>query len=121
MEYLFPFEKLRVWQNSRKLVMEIYSITSAFPKEEKYCLTDQQRRCAISVTSNLAEGTSRSSSKDQAHFTNMAYGSLMELLNQIYLAYDLNYINEEKLFDLKSKIYEISNQLNSLRKSQLNT
>ncbi len=120
MEYQFPFEKLRVWQNSRELVSKIYSITSAFPKEEKYCLTDQLRRCAISIASNLAEGSSRTSSKDKAHFTNLAYGSLMELLNQIYLANDLNYLNEVILLELKNKVYEISNQLNSLRKSQLN-
>lgn len=119
MEYQFPFEKLRVWQNSRKLVAEIYSLTSNFPKEEKYCLTDQLRRCVISIASNLAEGSSRISSKDKAHFTNLAYSSLMELLNQIYLANDLNYLNTEILLDLKNKIYEISNQLNSLRKSQL--
>ena len=120
MEYKFSFEKLIVWQNSRKLVKEIYDITDLFPKEERFCIIDQLRRAAISISSNLAEGSSRTSSKDQAHFTNLAYSSLMEVLNQLYIADDLNYISKEKLADLKIKISEISNQLNALRNSQLN-
>ncbi|MDP2365914.1 MAG: four helix bundle protein [Ignavibacteria bacterium] len=120
MEYQFAFEKLRVWQNSRELVGFIYKITNTFPKEERYCLVDQIRRGVISVASNLAEGSSRISSKDQAHFTNMAYSSLMEVLNQLYLSMDLGYITEDEFSKLKIKITELSNQLNSLRKSQLN-
>ncbi|MFA5805652.1 MAG: four helix bundle protein [Melioribacteraceae bacterium] len=119
MEYQFVFEKLRVWQNSRELVGSIYKITNTFPKQERYCLVDQIRRAVISVASNLAEGSSRISSKDQAHFTNLAYSSLMEVLNQLYIAYDLNYISGEVLAEAKTKIAEISNQLNALRKSQL--
>jgi len=120
MEYQFAFEKLRVWQNSRELVGTIYKITNSFPKEERYCLVDQIRRAIISVASNLAEGSSRISSKDQAHFTTMAYSSLMEVLNQLYIANDLNYISREVFAELKIKISEISNQLNALRKSQIN-
>ncbi|MCL5030978.1 MAG: four helix bundle protein [Bacteroidetes bacterium] len=120
MEYQFGFEKLKVWQSSRELVVSIYKITNTFPKEERYCLVDQIRRAIISVASNLAEGSSRISSKDQAHFTNLAYSSLMEVLNQLYIANDLNYISEEIFAKLKGKISEISNQLNALRKSQLN-
>lgn len=120
MEYQFSFEKLKVWQNSRELVAFIYKITNTFPKEERFGLVDQIRRAIISVASNLAEGSSRISSKDQAHFTNLAYSSLMEVLNQIYIANDLNYISNDLFLQLKKKISEISNQLNSLRKSQLN-
>ncbi len=119
MDYRFPFEKLRVWQLSRQFVKEIYEITKGFPKEEQYCLTNQMRRAAISLTSNLAEGSSRSSSRDQAHFTNMAYGSLMELLNQLYIAFDLKYLNEDILSKTKDITFEISNYLNSLKKSQI--
>lgn len=121
MEYQFAFEKLRVWQNTREMVVIIYKITNTFPKEERYCLVDQIRRAVISVASNLAEGSSRNSSKDQAHFTTLSYSSLMEVLNQLYIACDLNYISKETLTDLKNKISEISNQLNALRKSQLNS
>ncbi|MEW6702910.1 MAG: four helix bundle protein, partial [Bacteroidota bacterium] len=91
MEYQFGFEKLIVWQNSRQLTAIIYKITDAFPREERYCLVDQIRRAMISVVSNLAEGSSRISSKDHAHFTNLAYSILMEVLNQLYIANDLKY------------------------------
>lgn len=120
MEYQFSFEKLKVWQNSRELIGTIYKVTSSFPKEERYCLVDQIRRASISVASNLAEGSSRISCKDQAHFTNLAYSSLMEVLNQLYIASDLIYITEELFSELKEKISLISNQLNALRNSQLN-
>ncbi len=120
MDYQFSFEKLHVWQNSRQLTNIIYKTTDAFPKSERFCLVAQIRRAMISVASNLAEGSSRISSKDQAHFTNLSYSSLMEVLNQLYIAKDLNYISQEIFVELKQKIQEISNQLNSLRKSQLN-
>ncbi len=119
MNYQFPFEKLRVWQISHEFVKEIYSITKLFPREEKYSLTDQLRRASISIASNLAEGSARSSLKDQAHFTNMAYGSLMEVLNQLYIAFDLQFISEDVFLILKEKVCEISISLNSLKKSQL--
>lgn len=120
MEYKYCFEKLKVWQNSRQLTAIIYEITKSFPKEERYCLVDQIRRAIISVSSNLAEGSSRNSARDQAHFTNLAYSSLMEVLNQLYISNDLNYITGEVFSELKNKISEISNQLNALRNSQLN-
>jgi four helix bundle protein len=120
MEYQFSFEKLKVWQNSRELINIIYKITNSFPKQERFCLVDQIRRAIISVASNIAEGSSRISTRDQAHFTNLAYSSLMEVLNQLYIAYDLNYISNEIFVELKKRVAEISNQLNALRKSQLN-
>jgi four helix bundle protein len=120
MEYQFGFEKLKVWQNSRELVKTVYDITNYFPKEERYCLVDQIRRAIISIASNLAEGTSRISKRDQSHFTNLAYSSLMEVLNQLYITSDLNYIHIKDFTELKKKILEISNQLNALRNSQLN-
>ncbi len=120
MDYQFGFEKLKVWQNARELIVLIYKITNTFPKEERYCLSDQLRRAIISVSSNLAEGSARNSSKDQAHFTNLAYSSLMEVLNQLYIAIDLNYISHEIFIDLRTKISGIANQLNALRNTQLN-
>jgi four helix bundle protein len=117
--YIYSFEKLKVWQKSRSLVSEIYKITDKFPKDEKYSLTDQIRRSAISVPANLAEGSARLSKKDKAHFTQISYSSLMELLNHLYIAYDLNLISDEVLNVVKENISEISNLLNSLRKQQL--
>ena len=119
-DHQYSFEKLIVWQNARKFFLKIYQITEKFPQDEKYGLTNQIRRAAVSIAANIAEGSSRLSSKDQAHYTNIAYSSLMELLSHLYLALDLQYIDEIKFNDLKLKIYEISNQLNSLHKSQLN-
>ncbi len=78
------------------------------------------RRAAISVSSNIAEGTSRSSYKDQAHFSQIAFSSLMELLSQLILAKDLKYINEFTYKETRELIEELSRQINALRKSQLN-
>ncbi|MBA7536673.1 hypothetical protein ES705_28937 [subsurface metagenome] len=117
--YTYSFEKLEVWQLSRKLVKEIYTITSVFPDEEKFGLVNQTRRSAISIASNLAEGSSRNSSKDKANFSQIAYTSLMELLNQLIIAVDLGYLIEDILANLRLLIDEIANKINALRKSQL--
>lgn len=81
MLYKFSFEKLTVWIDSKELVKLIYSVTKTFPQEEKFGLTSQLRRASISVASNLAEGTSRKTNKDKAHFTTISYSSLKEVLN----------------------------------------
>jgi four helix bundle protein len=120
MPYLFSFEKLDVWKNCRELTKDIYGITQSFPDAEKFGLVSQIRRAAISVCSNIAEGSSRSSVKDQAHFYQIAFSSLMELLNQMIISNDLNYIEDEKLKDIRQKIEKAANMLNSLRKNRLN-
>ncbi len=117
--YKFGFEKLEVWQNSIQLSKLIYYLTLSFPKEEIYGLTSQIRRAMISVSSNIAEGSSKNSLKDQARFSEIAFGSLLEVLNQIILAYELSYISEENYIDCRNKIEIISRQLNALRKSQM--
>jgi len=98
--YKFPFEKLEVWQLSRKFVGKIYSISKEWPDYEKFGLINQVRRAAISISSNLAEGTSRLSTIDQARFTQIAYSSLMEISNQLILANDLGYIDNELLEEI---------------------
>ena len=105
--YTYSFEKLDVWKLSRKLVKVIYTISSEFPDEEKFGLANQIRRAAVSISSNLAEGTSRNSSKDKAHFSQIAYSSLMELLNQLIICVDLGYLIEKKLIGLRKQIDEI--------------
>jgi four helix bundle protein len=117
-DHKYGFEKLHVWQNARRLVAQVYNVTATFPNRETYSLVDQIRRAAISVPANLAEGTSRISSKEQSHFTAISYGSLMELLSHFYLAMDLQYIDRKTFDELRSSIFEISNQLNALRKAQ---
>jgi four helix bundle protein len=120
MNYTYSFEKLDVWQLSRKLVTDIYMVTKGFPKEEQFGITSQIRRAAISVSSNIAEGSSRTGIKDQSQFSVIAYSSLMELLCQLILSFDLNFISSAQYSDIRSKIEEISNKLNALRNYQQN-
>ena len=117
--YKFGFEKLDVWQNSIELAKQIYVLTESFPKEELYGLTSQIRRAVISVSSNIAEGSSKNSFKEQARFSEISFGSLLEVLNQIILARELAYITEESFISCRKNIEIISRQLNSLKNSQL--
>lgn len=116
MEY--SFEKLEVWQKSRVLVKEIYQQTQSFPSDEKFGLTNQMRRAIVSVSSNIAEGSTRHSNKDKARFYEIAFGSLIEVLNQL-LASDLDYLAQKKLNIIRPKIEETGRMLNALHKSTL--
>ena len=116
----YSFEKLETWADTRILVKWIYEATSKFPTEEKFGLVLQLRRAAISVLSNLAEGSARVSAKDQAHFSQIAYSNCIEILNQLIIAQDLNFISQEILNDGRLRIDEISNKISALRNSQLN-
>ncbi|KJD36571.1 30S ribosomal protein S23 [Tamlana sedimentorum] len=120
MVYQFLFEKLNVWIDPKELVKLTYLVTKEFPIEEKYGLTNQLRRASISVASNLAEGTSRNTNKDKAHFTTLSFSSLMEVLNQIIIAKELGFLNENNYQKTRTQIENISNKLNALRKVQLN-
>ena len=119
MDFVYSFEKLDVWQEARLLVKEIYLLTESFPNSEKYGLSNQIQRASVSVVSNIAEGYSRFSPKEQIRFIEVAYGSLTEVYCQLIIAMDLNYINKDKLEKLKPSILKISNQLNALKKSIL--
>jgi four helix bundle protein len=118
-DYQFSFEKLEVWQLARRLAIDVYQNTIKFPQEEKYLLIAQLRRAAISVASNLAEGTTRTSAKDKAHFTTVAFSSLMEVLNQLIIAVDLRYLTEENLNRFRRQIQTLSVKLSNLKTSQL--
>jgi len=117
---LYSFEKLNVWQRARELNKNIYYLSSQFPKEEKFGLTSQIRRASISISSNIAEGSSRKSSKKQARYTEIAYGSLLEVLSQVILANNLKYINSEITLEIRELIEKIGNKLNRLKESQIN-
>jgi len=119
MRYLFPFEKLEAWQDAKNLVTEIYIATQKFPVNEQYGLASQIKRAAVSIVSNIAEGSSRTSLKDQAHFSQLAYSSLMELACQTIIALELGLINDEKYRFLRENIVQLSKRLNALRNSQL--
>lgn len=115
----FSFEKLNVWQKARKLSFTIYKATKLFPDDERFGLISQMRRCAISISSNIAEGTGRHSAKDKARFTEIAYGSALELLNQAILSNDLKFLADENYNIIKSNISEITAMLDTFYKSQL--
>tara|TARA_R110002049_G_scaffold24286_5_gene86227 strand:+ start:5020 stop:5382 length:363 start_codon:yes stop_codon:yes gene_type:complete len=116
---LFSFEKLVLWQESRQLAVFIYKTTKAFPSEERFGLVSQMRRCAVSIASNIAEGTGRHSNKDKAIFTEIAYGSALELLDQTTLSNDLEFISENEYQSIREKTSKITAMLDGLYKSQL--
>ena len=117
--YRFSFEKLDVWKESVVFTKAIYLQTKSFPESEKFGLISQLRRASVSIASNLAEGTARNTNKDKAHFTTLAFSSLMEVLNQLIISKELNFISEEVYIKLREDIGKISNMLNALRKAQL--
>jgi four helix bundle protein len=117
--HIYSFEKLEAWQEARQLVIWIYKITKDFPVDEKFGLSMQLRRAAVSVVSNLAEGSGRNSMKDKAHFTQVAYSSLLEILNQLIIANDLQLINETILPEGRNKIEAITQKVAALRNAQL--
>jgi four helix bundle protein len=115
----YSFERLKVWQVSKELTKAIYQITKDFPPEERFGLISQMRRAAISICSNIAEGTARRTKKDQAHFSTQAYSSLMELLNQIILSEELGFLESEGYKGLRTQVHEVAILLSKLRQAQL--
>ncbi|MEK6746916.1 MAG: four helix bundle protein [Pseudomonadota bacterium] len=111
------YKDLEVWKKSRILVKQIYQLTKDFPKDELYALTSQLRRAIISVPSNIAEGHSRSGTKDFIQFISIAIGSLAEVETQIILAEDLEYINSSKTEKIYGNIHELQRMLHALRTS----
>lgn len=116
---MFSFENLQVWHESRSLVKRVYSLLTKFPPEERFAICDQLRRAVVSVPTNIAEGTSRFSDKDKAHFIEISYGSLCETYNLLVIACDLNYITNEELEDQRFQIESIGKMLSKLRSSLL--
>ena len=102
---------LIVYQKSKDLVMCVYGILDSFPDSERFALSNQIRRAVVSIPSNIAEGMGRVSDKDQAHFLNIAYGSVMETYAQLDIAHDLGYITDEIFNKLESDIEEVSKMI----------
>jgi four helix bundle protein len=115
----FSFEKLNVWQKARILSVKVYKITKAFPSDERFGLISQMRRCAISIASNIAEGTGRHSAKDKARFTEIGYSSALELLIQSIISNDLEFLKIDDYKHIRQEVTEITAMLDALRKSQL--
>lgn len=107
MSEIKTYRDLIIWQKSMSLVTEIYNATNSFPSSELYALTNQLRRCAVSIPSNIAEGYGRNSTGDYKRFLQIAVGSLFELQTQIEIAYNLKYIHENIFKDLLAKTSEL--------------
>ena len=106
-----PYQKLIIWQKSRILVKKIYELTATFPKAEQYGLVAQMRRAAISVPSNVAEGSQKNTNRDFLSFLAIAKGSLAELETQVILSGDLKLATEEKLNPILELIHQIQKML----------
>ena len=111
------FKELKVWQKAYKLCLMIYSITTKFPKEERYGLTSQLRRSVVSIPSNIAEGYGRKTTVDYVRMLYISYGSVCELETQVLLAGDLGFIGKDELDTLNKDIAEIERMLKALIKS----
>lgn len=111
------YKDLKVWQKSVDLAVKIYELTKQFPKEEIYGLTSQIRRCAVSVSSNIAEGAGRNSKKDFNNFLGISYGSSCELETQLIIANRINLLEASALESFQKEITEIQKMNWSLKKT----
>ena len=111
------FKELKVWQRARGFVKDVYLITQKFPAEEKFGLISQIRRAAVSIPSNIAEGSGRNSKNDYAHFVDIANGSAFEIETQLYIASDLGYISQQDFDFILSQLQEIEKMLYKFRLS----
>ena len=111
------FTKLDAWKQGHVLVLMIYKIIGEFPSEEKFGLADQLRRAAVSITSNIAEGFSVKTIKDKRKFYRIALGSLTEIQNQILIAKDIGYIDQEEFIKIAEQSVTVHKLINALIKS----
>lgn len=114
------FQDLIVWQKSHKLVLGIYQATRRFPRDERFGLTSQLRRAAISVPANIAEGFRKRSLADKARFLNIAHASLDEARYYLVLAKDLAYCEDDRLNELLEKTEEVSRLIEAYTKTITN-
>lgn len=113
---MFRFEKLAVWQKAIEFADRVYSVTASFPSDERFGLISQLRRAAVSVSSNIAEGSSRSSNADFAWFVEIAYGSVLEVVSQLHIALRQQMIDDD-FRNLIGRADELSRMLSGLRAS----
>jgi four helix bundle protein len=109
-----PHEKLDVWKKAIDFVVAVYRVTEAFPKEEKFGLTSQLRRAAVSIPANIAEGAGRRTSKEFSYFLSNSQGSASEVETELLIASRLSYVQEAKYISLKTSLDEIGRMLTGL-------
>ncbi len=110
----FRFEKLNVWQDSRKFISSIYEITKTFPREEKFGIVDQLRRAAVSIALNIAEGSDRKSDAEFKRFLRMAIGSCEEVVTALYISLDQEFISKKEFDALYVDANNLVARINSL-------
>lgn len=111
------FIDLNAWREAHNLVLSIYKITKSFPDDEKFGLIQQLRRCAVSISSNIAEGFSRRTKKEKTQFFYTSLGSITELQNQLLIARDIGYLSKDLFRELANRTIAISKLTNGLIKS----
>jgi len=114
------FKELKVWQKGIEVVEKVYKATASFPEEERYGLSAQMRRAAVSIPSNIAEGHLRKTTKDFKQFLSIARGSCAELQTQIIIAHKLGFVEQSDFENLSSIMTELSKMLSSFY-SKINT
>ena len=119
METKSRFKNLLAYQESKKLVKNIYMLVRKFPTNENFALSDQIRRAVVSIPSNIAEGMGRYSTKEQTHFLEIAFGSLLETSAQLDIAYDLGFITQVELAEVDKQIDIVASLLSGLRSKRL--
>jgi len=117
MAKISSFEDLVAWQESQTLAVKVYGITKSFPKEELFSLVNQIRRSASAVSANIAEGFGRRTNNDKLHFLDIAYGSLLETKNFLYLSEKLGYITPEQLNSLLEQCVSCQKLINAYKRS----
>jgi four helix bundle protein len=118
---MIRFEKLSVWHKAIDFADLVYAATKNFPADERFGLTSQMRRAAVSVSSNIAEGSGRLSGKDNAHFVETAYSSLMEVVSQTEVAFRQSYLARKQRDGIYAAAEELARMLSGLRNSLLGT
>lgn len=111
----YSYKTLNVYQDAKRLVIDTYRLLRKYPAEERYAICDQIRRAAVSITSNIAEGMSRYSDKEKAHFLEISYASMMEVDSQLELSIELGYITQDEYNNIEQQIDSVGKQLSSLR------
>ncbi len=116
---MFRFEKLEVWQKAVDFADRVYAVTQRFPDDERFGLTSQMRRASVSISSNIAEGSGRSSDRDFARFIGIAYGSLMEVVSQAQVALRRAFLPSEARDELYERAEELARMLSGPKSALL--
>jgi len=114
---MFGFEKLEVWQKAIEYADSVYADTRTFPDDERFGLTSQMRRSAVSISSNVAEGSGRSSRNDFGRFVEIGYGSLMECVSQSNIARRQDFLKQAAFNQLYQQADQLARMLSGLRAS----